>query len=306
MDLLVATTNEGKVRELEALLEPLGVTLHTPRDFPDIAEATEDGETFEDNALKKARHWHGATGLPTLADDSGLMIDALEGEPGVRSARYAPTVEERNAKVLERLRDVPRDRRTARFVCSMAFIDGQGQTIIENGACEGLIHDQPEGEGGFGYDPIFWVTEKGRTMAQVEPEEKNLISHRALALARMRPRLEEWARGQSLPRPEGPASPSSTTQHYRRLSLRAQMRDLRWAMVGYQLGFLVGVILLVMPYTIEGGPWELDESRRALALAIKIFLGIALIIGGGRGLWRGIQKNRALRSELEEVESGGA
>lgn len=195
MELLIATNNAGKVRELEAMLAPLGVTLHTPRDFADVPEAVEDGETFEENALKKARHWLEATGLATLADDSGLMVDALGGEPGVRSARWAPTTEERNAMLLRRLREVPRERRTARFVCAAAFLAPGRRPVIERGVCEGRIHNAPRGAGGFGYDPLFWLDEHGCTMAELPAEKKNRISHRAKALGTLQPALMAWARG---------------------------------------------------------------------------------------------------------------
>jgi XTP/dITP diphosphohydrolase len=192
--LLIATQNAGKIRELEAILAPLGVKLSTPEEFLEVPDAIEDGETFEENALKKARHWFTATGLPTLADDSGLMVDALGGEPGVRSARYAPTVEERNAKLLAALKGVPPEDRTARFVCVAAFIRGHGDEVIRRGTCEGRICDAPRGEGGFGYDPVFWVDEHGCTMAELPAEVKNRISHRARALAALQPDLIQWVK----------------------------------------------------------------------------------------------------------------
>jgi XTP/dITP diphosphohydrolase len=192
--LLIATQNEGKIRELEAILAPLGVALTTPADFLDVPEAIEDGETFEENALKKAHHWFTATGLPTLADDSGLVVDALGGEPGVRSARYAPTVDERNAKLLAALEGIPPERRTARFVCVTAFIRGKGDEVIERGTCEGRIHDAPRGDGGFGYDPVFWVEGHGCTMAELPAAVKNRISHRARALAALQPDLIQWVK----------------------------------------------------------------------------------------------------------------
>ncbi|MBN1477583.1 RdgB/HAM1 family non-canonical purine NTP pyrophosphatase [Candidatus Sumerlaeota bacterium] len=194
MKLLIATQNAGKIRELEAILAPLGVTLSTPEEFLEVPEAIEDGETFEENALKKARHWFMATGLPTLADDSGLMVDALDGEPGVRSARYAPTVEERNAKLLAALEGILPERRTARFVCVAVFIRGHGDEVIRRGTCEGRIHSEPRGDGGFGYDPIFWVEGHGCTMAELPAQVKNQISHRARALAALQPDLIEWVK----------------------------------------------------------------------------------------------------------------
>jgi XTP/dITP diphosphohydrolase len=190
MQLLLASNNPGKVREMREILAPLGVALKTPRDFPQIPEPAEDGATFEENAVRKARHWAEATGICTLADDSGLEVDALGGAPGVHSARYAPTAPERNAKLLAALQDVPRERRTARFVCVAAIAWPDGRVVTGRGECPGRIHDAPRGSGGFGYDPIFWLDEFGCTMAELPAETKNRVSHRGKALAAMRPIFE--------------------------------------------------------------------------------------------------------------------
>ncbi len=131
MELLVATANAGKVREIEAILAPLGVALRTPRDFPDVPEAIEDGVTFTENALKKALHWARATGLPTLADDSGLEVDALDGAPGIHSARYAPTVEARNAKLLDALDGIPDAQRAARGASATIRFSGSTSTLSQ-------------------------------------------------------------------------------------------------------------------------------------------------------------------------------
>lgn len=190
--ILLATNNRGKVRELEAILAPLGVELKTPQDFPSVPEAIEDGDTFEANAAKKATHWLRATGLPVIADDSGLAVDALNGEPGVHSARYAETTEARNAKLLSALEGT--ENRTARFVCAAVFARPDGEMITCRGECPGRIHHEARGDGGFGYDPLFWLDEHGCTMAELPAEVKNRISHRARALAALRPTLEAWAK----------------------------------------------------------------------------------------------------------------
>lgn len=192
MPLLLATNNPDKIREMEAILAPLGVEIRTPRDYPGIAEPREDGATFAENAIAKARHWARATGIPALADDSGLVVDALGGAPGVHSARYARTAPERNARLLAALAGVPPERRTARFVCVAALAMPDGAAVAREGTCEGRIHDAPRGTGGFGYDPIFWLDEHGCTMAELPPAVKNRISHRGRALEALRPILAQW------------------------------------------------------------------------------------------------------------------
>lgn len=197
--LLAATTNEGKLREIAEILAPLGLDLRTPLEFPLVVEAPEDTGTFEGNALRKARHWHAATGLAVLADDSGLCVDALDGQPGVHSARYAPSVAERNAKLLAALRDLPPERRGAHFVCVAAFIDESGRAVTAEGRCEGRIHHEPRGSGGFGYDPLFWVDECACTVAELPSDVKHTLSHRGRALQALRPALERWVRGGDRP-----------------------------------------------------------------------------------------------------------
>jgi len=196
---VLATTNAGKLAEFKALLTGLPIELVSTHDvLDDIPLVLEDGDTFEANALKKARAIADAAMMLTLADDSGLEVDVLNGAPGVRSARFAgerATDAENNAALLEALKDVPLDDRTARFRCVLCLIDpwsGEQQTVITvAGACEGKIARSPRGSGGFGYDPLFVVAGGERTMAELSDAEKNAISHRAKAAAALRPKLVE-------------------------------------------------------------------------------------------------------------------
>lgn len=201
MTVVLATRNRGKVRELEALLEGLAVWVRTLDDYPHVPVLPEDGGTFEENAIGKAVSVARLTGEIALADDSGLEVDALGGAPGVASATFlgpAATDDDRNRWVLSRLRGLDAGLRTARYraVIAVALPDGSVRTF--EGTCEGRITEQPRGHHGFGYDPIFFVPAYGRTMAELPPEIKNRISHRALALAAARPYLValiEAARG---------------------------------------------------------------------------------------------------------------
>ena len=185
MKVVVATRNRGKLREIVPLLAGLDFELCTIDDVAPDRELREDGDTFEANALAKARQAAAATGLPAIADDSGLEVEALGGAPGVYSARYAglPSDDNRNnAKLLEALRGVPAARRQARFRCVAAFVDpGTGTELTRSGACAGEILEQPRGDRGFGYDPLFLVPALGRTMAELPLDEKNRLSHRAAA-----------------------------------------------------------------------------------------------------------------------------
>jgi XTP/dITP diphosphohydrolase len=193
MDLLLATGNAGKIREMESILKPLGLTLrNVKRDFPTLPEPEEDGATFEENALKKARAWMKATGITALADDSGLEVDALGGGPGIHSARYAETTGARNAKLLAALSGVSDEERTARFVCVAALVRPDGTEVTRRGELPGRIATEPSGEGGFGYDPLMWLDERGCTVASLAEAEKNRISHRARAVEALIPTLREW------------------------------------------------------------------------------------------------------------------
>jgi XTP/dITP diphosphohydrolase len=187
--LVLATRNPGKIREITAIYAGLGVRLIGLDLWPEVGALPEEGDTYAANAASKALTAARATGLPALADDSGVEIDALGGGPGVRSARLlgeAATDADRNAYVLRCLAGVPRERRTARYraVAALATPGGSVQTF--EGRCEGVIAEAPRGEGGFGYDPIFEVADDGRTMAELPPEVKNAVSHRARALGAAR------------------------------------------------------------------------------------------------------------------------
>ncbi|NNB87080.1 RdgB/HAM1 family non-canonical purine NTP pyrophosphatase [Corallococcus exiguus] len=189
--LLFATGNAGKLRELRALVGD-AVEVVSLQDLPPVPEPVEDGATFEENAVKKAREYSEATGLPALADDSGLCVDALDGQPGVLSARYAPGDDKaRYEKLLTELADVPDEKRTASFRCALALVTGKGdEARVEVGRCEGVILRAPKGTNGFGYDPVFQVEgEGGRSMAELAPEEKSRVSHRARAFQLMRRHL---------------------------------------------------------------------------------------------------------------------
>ncbi len=186
--LALASLNEAKRREIAEILasEGLEAELLSLLNLPAIVLPAETGTTFAENALIKAKGVAcvPAINLPTIADDSGLEVDALGGEPGIRSARYLgplATHEERYLRVLELMRDVPEGRRTARFRCAAAFATPGGDTLLADGTCEGAIAIAPAGEGGFGYDPIFVPNGHSVTMAQLTPAEKNAISHRGRA-----------------------------------------------------------------------------------------------------------------------------
>ena len=186
MKLLIATRNRGKKREYAKLLEGLEMQLITLDDLGVTKTIKEDGASYTENALLKARGYAAATGLVTLADDSGLEVDALDSAPGVLTARYAgqgATDEQRYSLLLKQLKDVPHEHRTARFRCVIALAWPDGRVEITEGICEGRITREPRGEHGFGYDPVFYVPEYGCTMAELPPEIKNRISHRARAAA---------------------------------------------------------------------------------------------------------------------------
>ncbi len=189
MRLLIATHNRGKLIELQDILAGLSFELVTLDDVGIRDDVEESGETFAENARAKALEYARRSGLLTLADDSGLEVDALSGEPGVRSKRYAgenKSDPERIAFLLDQLRDVPREKRTARFRCAIAIATPRGEVHECDGACEGSIEFVPQGTNGFGYDPVFFFPERGLTMAELPAEEKNRISHRARATEKAR------------------------------------------------------------------------------------------------------------------------
>lgn len=190
--ILIATTNPGKLREIRQVAGDLTIEWRTLDDVGNFPEPIEDADTFEGNAEKKARHYCGLTGMWTLADDSGLEVDALNGAPGVHSARFAGGRDDQanNVKLVNMLRDVAPDRRTARFVCAMVLVSSKGMLATTRGVIEGVIIDQPLGANGFGYDPHFLVPDLGKTTAQLDPDHKNRISHRGQALRMMLARIE--------------------------------------------------------------------------------------------------------------------
>jgi XTP/dITP diphosphohydrolase len=194
---VVATRNRHKVREIAVLLEEagLGIEAVTIDNVAPGAELHENEATFEGNALAKARQAAAACGLPALADDSGIEVDALGGAPGVRSARWAgePCDDGRNnQKMLREMAGVPAGKRTARYRCAAAFVDpGRNLELVRSGACEGVLLDAPRGQGGFGYDPLFLVPSLSQTMAEIELATKNRLSHRAAAFRALAQALRE-------------------------------------------------------------------------------------------------------------------
>jgi XTP/dITP diphosphohydrolase len=195
--LIIATGNPGKLREFEALLAGLPFTLTSLKSVG-VAAPEETGTTFLSNALLKARHAAAATGAPAIADDSGLEVDALGGAPGVHSARYAgPGADDaaNNAKLLRALAPIPPSERSARYRCVLVFVEGPGDPapLSAAGTWEGRILDAPRGAGGFGYDPYFWLPELGMTAAELDPVEKNRLSHRGRAMRELRAKLEARA-----------------------------------------------------------------------------------------------------------------
>ena len=184
--IVVASGNAGKVKELTELLNGLDIEVLSLKDFRDIGEIEEDGTTFTENAIKKARTVTAATGLIAMADDSGLEVDYLEGAPGIYSARFAGEARDdlqNNMKLLSLLKDLPDDKRTARFRCVIAVSTPWGETHTAEGACYGIVGREIRGDKGFGYDPLFYLPEYGKTFAELESETKNRISHRGKALA---------------------------------------------------------------------------------------------------------------------------
>lgn len=189
MKLVVATTNQNKLRELRHLLQGLPVELLSLRDFPECPAITEDGKSFAENALKKARAICAHTRMVTIADDSGLEVDHLGGRPGIYSARYAGEQAgdpENYAKLLQELHGVKPEQRGARFCCVLAIVSPSGNEQVVTGEYRGVITGEPRGHNGFGYDPVFLDTASGITFAEMTAEEKNKISHRARALQELR------------------------------------------------------------------------------------------------------------------------
>lgn len=183
-ELVLASGNKGKLAEFQRLLDGLDVQIHSMKDYPEIGEIVEDGSTFAENALIKAKAVCKATGKPAMADDSGLAVDALNGAPGIYSARFAGEQRsdaDNNAKVLRLMETVADADRTARFFCVIAIVLPDGREYTVEGTCEGIILHALRGEGGFGYDPLFYVESMNKTFAELTMEEKNRISHRGHA-----------------------------------------------------------------------------------------------------------------------------
>lgn len=193
MTFLIYTKNKGKKKELERILLPLGITVLSEADLSEpLKDVIEDGTTFEENALIKARAGCSATGLPTVADDSGLCVDALGGEPGIYTARYAGEPcdnAKNNAKLLENMRNIPESERTARFVSAVACVFPDGREFTVRGECEGKIAEKLSGDKGFGYDPLF-ISELG-CFGEISDSEKDSISHRGRALRKLYEKLKE-------------------------------------------------------------------------------------------------------------------
>jgi XTP/dITP diphosphohydrolase len=192
MKIVFATKNEGKVKEIREMLHGMDIELLSLNAFKNTPEIVEDQQTYLDNAYKKAKTIAEFTGEDVLADDSGLQVDILDGQPGIYSARYAgadATDEENNAKLLEKLQGIPPDERTASFHCALVMYHKDGRYEAFEGTWQGRIIDESRGDNGFGYDPIFWVPELKKTAAELPPEIKNKISHRGQAFTKLKESL---------------------------------------------------------------------------------------------------------------------
>ncbi len=189
-ELLIASSNLGKIREIKELFQNFNLQIISLSDYPQLSEIEEDGETFEENALKKARTGARVTGRLTLADDSGLIVDYLDGRPGIYSARFAgpaATDQQNNQKLLQELKEVPREKRSAYFKCVIALVDPENkEEYTVESKKKGFILAKPRGNNGFGYDPLFFVPGFNQTMAELPLEIKNSISHRAKALKKIK------------------------------------------------------------------------------------------------------------------------
>lgn len=191
--ILLATANRGKIKEIKHILEGLDIEIVTLDDYPGLRLPPEDGSTFRENALVKARAAASETGVAALADDSGLEVDFLGGLPGIRSARYAgdgASDRDNWLKLLKELEGVGREKRRARFRCAVALVWPDGAEEVFEGSFEGVISEEPKGTHGFGYDPVFFIPGMKKTAAELTPDEKNSVSHRAKALEKLKNRLE--------------------------------------------------------------------------------------------------------------------
>lgn len=191
----MATKNKGKLREIRSILKALPVRLYGLDHFENVPDVEEDGKSFSENSLKKARYYSRVFGKIAIADDSGLEVDALDGKPGIYSARYArerATDQENRKKLLKALEGVPASKRGARFKCVIAMVTPEEREILFEGSCRGKIGFKEVGKNGFGYDPLFFLPRYGKTMAQLSLEEKNRISHRGKALRKLRKVLKDF------------------------------------------------------------------------------------------------------------------
>ena len=194
MDLVLATRNIHKAKEIRAYIDDLGYRILTLEDFPSIPETAEDGKTYQENAMKKAVAVSRSTGKMALADDTGLEVDYLQGQPGLFSARFAGegvSYADNRKKLLSLMKDISPSRRTARFRCVMVLAMPSGETRTVEGVVEGSITLEEQGADGFGYDPVFYLPELGKTMAQLTMAEKNRVSHRGIALEQIREILKK-------------------------------------------------------------------------------------------------------------------
>lgn len=193
--IIIATKNPGKARDFSVLLEPAGYEIETLLDHPEIPDVEETGYTFEENARLKAETISALLGVPVLADDSGIIVDALDGMPGVYSARFAGEPKSdaaNNAKLLAMLGELRNSSRTAHFHCTLVVAHPTKKSLVVEGVLDGEIAKYPSGEYGFGYDPLFYIPTLQKTMAELTDEEKNQISHRAIAMQRLREQLPAW------------------------------------------------------------------------------------------------------------------
>lgn len=194
MKLLLATRNKGKLREQVEVMATSGIDLVGLDDWPELESPEEPGPTFIDNAVVKALYYHRATGLPAIGEDSGLEVDALDKAPGIYSARWMgedTSYAVKNQRLLEKLKDLPSEKRTARYVCAVALADQDSIIFRALETIEGLIGESPKGQGGFGYDPVFYYPPFDQTLAEATSEQKNQVSHRGKAMARLREFLDQ-------------------------------------------------------------------------------------------------------------------
>lgn len=193
--IIIATNNKGKAKEFKSLFAEYGYKIKTLYDFPEIRDVEETGNTFYANALQKATFISQALDTIVLADDSGLEVDALDGAPGIYSARFAGehgNDQKNNEKLLEELKNTPEEERTANFHCSLVLVRPDKEPLHVVGTVDGLILQEPKGDNGFGYDPLFFVPELDKSMAELTSDQKNAISHRAQAIIKLRDHLDEW------------------------------------------------------------------------------------------------------------------